>query len=111
MRRILITFILAFPVTVSAQEPPSLDAVPEPPELPIPVQSGKTMEPDITIIRRGKKTIQEYRLNGELYKVKIVPDVGPAYYLIDTDGDGNMDVRDSDLNQGLKVPQWLLLSW
>jgi len=40
------------------------------------------MEPDITIIRKGKKTIQEYRRGGRLYMIKIVPDIGPPYYLL-----------------------------
>jgi len=83
----------------------------EPPELPMPVQSGEIMEPDITIIRKGKKTIQEYRKNGKLYMVKIVPAVGPSYYLIDTDGDGNMDVRGSDLDKGMNINQWKIFEW
>lgn len=97
---------------VSAAEPDqNLSAVPEPPELPMPVQSGETLEPDITIIRKGKKTIQEFRKNGQLYMVKIIPIVGPAYYLIDTNGDGNMDVRGSDLDKGTKINQWKLFQW
>jgi len=83
----------------------------EPPELPMPVQSGEIMEPDITIIRKGKKTIQEYRKNGKLYMVKVVPAVGPSYYLIDTDGDGDMDVRGSDLDKGMNINQWKIFEW
>ncbi|HLF97056.1 MAG TPA: DUF2782 domain-containing protein [Methylococcaceae bacterium] len=86
-------------------------AVPEPPDLPETVQSGENMEPDITIIKRGKETIQEYRINGRLYMVKITPSIGPPYYLVDNDGDGNMDARRSQLESGLKVPQWVLFSW
>lgn len=86
-------------------------AVPEPPDLPETVQSGENMEPDITIIKRGKETIQEYRINGKLYMVKITPSIGPPYYLVDNDGDGNMDARRSQLESGLKVPQWVLFSW
>ena len=89
-------------------------AVPEPPELPMPVESGEILDeesPEITIKRRGKKTIQEYRINGELYMVKIVPDVGPAYYMIDSNGDGNLNVRRSDLERNLKIPQWVLFRW
>lgn len=85
--------------------------VPDPPELPPPVESGEPMEPDVTIIRRGKETIEEYRINNRLYMVKIKPAVGPPYYLIDTDGDGNLDVRRSDLEVGMQIPQWVLFSW
>jgi hypothetical protein len=94
-----------------AEKPQNLSPIPEPPELPMPVQSGETLEPDITIIRKGKKTIQEFRKNGVLYMVKIIPAVGPAYYLIDTDGDGNMDVRGSDLDKGTNINQWKLFQW
>ena len=87
------------------------DAVPEPPDTPPSVQSGESLEPDITIIRRGDKTIHEYRVNGELYMVKIIPRIGPPYYLIDSDGDGSLDIRRSDLEEGTQVPQWVLFSW
>ena len=97
--------------TSLAEQDQNLAPAPEPPELPMPVQSGETLEPDITIIRRGKKTIQEYRKNGELYMIKIVPAVGPAYYLLDTNGDGNMDVRRSDMDRGNYVNQWKILEW
>lgn len=103
---------LAFisPITMAEQNY-SYETELEPPELPMPVQSGETMEPDITIIRKGKKTIQEYRKNGKLYMVKVTPAVGPSYYLIDTDGDGNMDVRQSDLDKGMNINQWKIFGW
>ena len=99
------------PDSVTSDKPA---AVPEPPDLPMPVESGEPLEPEepeIIIKRRGKKTIQEYRINGALYMVKIVPDIGPPYYLIDSDGDGNMDVRKTDLQKTIKVPQWVLFRW
>ena len=46
--------------------------------------------------------------------VKIKPIVGPAYYLVDTDGDGTMDSRRSDIERGdtgMNIPQWVLYSW
>ena len=94
----------------SAEDDPFL-AVPEPPELPMPTADGENLEPDITIIRRGKKTIQEFRRNGQLYMVKVIPIVGPAYYFIDSDGDGQIDIKGSDLDKGLQINQWRLLEW
>lgn len=94
-----------------AEEKAAPSAVPEPPELPGQVVSGEAMEPDITIIRKGEQVIEEYRVNGTLYMVKITPDVGAPYYIVDTDGDGNLETRRSDLDKGTKVPQWLLHSW
>ncbi|MDQ7090701.1 MAG: DUF2782 domain-containing protein [Methylococcales bacterium] len=106
---ILILFIPALCLAEDELEEPM--PLPELPEMPMPVEDNEVMEPDITIIRRDNKTIQEFRKNGELYMVKIVPDVGPPYYLIDTDGDGNMDVRGNDLDRNLNVNQWKLLEW
>ncbi len=111
MRNIYIISLILVSNFVIADENQGVAAVPEPPELPMPVQSGETLEPDITIIRKGKKTIQEFRRNGVLYMVKIVPKVGPAYYLIDADGDGNIDVRGNDLDSGTKINQWKLFEW
>jgi hypothetical protein len=35
--------------------------------------------------------VTEYRVQGQLRMVKVVPVRGPAYYLVDRDGDGHMD--------------------
>jgi len=35
--------------------------------------------------------IEEYRVAGQLRIVKVTPPRGPAYYLIDDNGDGRMD--------------------
>jgi len=96
MSRLLgFSLMLFLPIVAFAAGPDAneLAPVPEPPDLPAPVQSGEEMEPDITIIRKGKDTIQEFRRNGKLYMVKIQPQVGPAYYMLDTNGDEQMDVK------------------
>jgi hypothetical protein len=111
MRRFILLFFLTFPVFAVDEQPPRLEAVPEAPEPPMPVQSGETLEPDITIIRKGKKTIQEYRRGGRLYMIKVVPDIGPPYYFLDNDGDGKMDVRRDDLDKGSNINMWKILEW
>lgn len=113
MRRFIALCLLLIPALCFADDPPPADLapVPEPPELPKQVQDDEPMEPDITIIRKEKKTIQEFRKNGKLYMVKIIPDVGPPYYFIDTDGDGKLDVRKNDMDRGLNINQWKILEW
>jgi hypothetical protein len=111
-RRLLLLSFLALPAFAVDERPPKIDEnLPEVPEPPLPVQSGETLEPDITIIRRGKKTIEEYRRGGKLYMVKVVPDIGPPYYFLDSNGDGKLDIRRSDLSQDGNVNMWKILEW
>lgn len=108
----LLAFILLIPAFCFAKEKiEDRFPIPDPPEMPMPVEDNEEMEPDITISRQGDKTVQEFRKNGELYMIKIIPDIGPAYYLLDTNGDGNMDVRGSDLDRELNINQWKILEW
>ncbi|MBM4201353.1 MAG: DUF2782 domain-containing protein [Gammaproteobacteria bacterium] len=116
MRRL--AYLLFALMTLSparAIEPPPENTAPLPgpeqPDVPAPVESGENMEPDITITRRGKETVEEYRINGKLYMVKIKPSIGPPYYMIDSDGDGNLDVRKSDVTREMSLPSWVLFSW
>ncbi|HLA75742.1 MAG TPA: DUF2782 domain-containing protein [Gammaproteobacteria bacterium] len=88
-----------------------LAPVPEPPEIPQAVQSGEALEPDVTIIQREQETVQEYRLNGQLYMIKIIPSSGPPYYLIDNDGNGSLETRGNDIVSESNIPQWVLFSW
>lgn len=94
-----------------AQQSEPLEAVPEPPELPQPLQSGETIEPDVTIVRGEEETVVEYRVNGELRAVKIIPDVGPVYYLADADGDGSLETKAYPQAPDFLVNQWVIFSW
>ena len=119
MRRFLFLLCLALPAYAVDEKPPRVEDVPsqledapeEVPEPPMPVQSGETLEPDITIIRKGKNTIQEYRHGAQLYMIKVIPDVGPPYYFIDSDGDGRMDVQGNDGDRGSQINMWKILEW
>ncbi len=81
----------------------------EAPALP-PAYQGETIEPEVTIRETDRGIIYEYRVNGQLYMVRVQPPVGPPYYLLDIDGDGQLDVR-QDRVWNTAVPQWLLYSW
>lgn len=115
LTRILLTSTLLFCASAYSAEPPSppdagIEPAPEPPVIPEAVESGQALEPEVTITKRGEDTVQEYRLNGRLYMVKITPSAGASYYLIDTDGDGQMETRQNDVRSS-KVPQWVIFSW
>ncbi|WP_292356097.1 MULTISPECIES: DUF2782 domain-containing protein [unclassified Methylophaga] len=82
----------------------------EPPVVPPTLQDGESIEPEITIIQEEDRTIEEYRANGQLYMIKITPDIGPSYYLMDTDGDGSLETQKHNLANP-EVPNWILLEW
>ena len=84
---------------------------PLPPDIPDALQSGQPMEPTVSIVRQNGATIEEYRLNGRMYMAKITPKIGKPYYLVDKDGDGQMEARMSEIYDDFVVPQWVLFSW
>jgi len=77
-------------------------------EPPPKVQEGQPLEdePEVTIRKEGKKTIQEYRINGELYMMKVTPDHGVSYYLYKEDQQS--DWVNVGPNPPLAVPKWTL---
>ena len=105
----LLLFLVASPL---AAEETAVDAAiaPEPPELPPQIESGDALEPEITIIKSEEKMVEEYRMNGKLVMIKITPAAGPAYYLVDSDGDGTLDTQEDD-PRSASVQQWVLFSW
>lgn len=103
-----LSLVLSTSVAAEDQAPSDVAPVPEPPPIPESVESGEPIEPDVTIIQREKETIEEYRVNGQLYMVKITPTRGKPYYLVDMDGDGNLETRRSELEPNLLVPQWVI---
>jgi hypothetical protein len=68
------------------------------------------MEPDINIIQEDDRTVEEYRMNGQLYMIKVTPSIGKPYYLMDSDGDGSLETKSFELDSGA-VPNWILLEW
>lgn len=113
MKALMIVFALCcYAPMALAQDggPVRPDDVPEPPMLPPQVESGEALEPEVTIIQTDKEVIQEYRINGRLYMVRITPQAGPPYYLLDIDGDGQLDVEENDISN-ISIPQWVLFRW
>ena len=107
MRRLLFACLLALTLPVAAQDrPANLQPVPEPPPPPG-YQPDPALEPQVTIIKRGEDKVEEYRINGKLYMVKVTPPHGVPYYLVDDKGDGRM-TRQEPLDSGLRVPMWVI---
>ncbi|MDH3979065.1 MAG: DUF2782 domain-containing protein [Gammaproteobacteria bacterium] len=108
MNKLLLTLILLVPSLSAAQTAiePSPDPAP-PPSIGV----DDDMQPEVSIIKRDDAVVEEYRMNGELYMVKVTPSIGPAYYLIDSTGDGDLNARRNELDPAFVVPSWMIFRW
>lgn len=125
----MIRKLLAFPALLlvtaagtSAQtRPANVEPVPDGAPVPPPrVKSGEVLEPEVRTIRQKHETVTEYRVNGHLRAIRIDPDGFPAYWLIDADGDGQLDSGGGDRLDGLAgdldpagelMPRWVIFDW
>lgn len=97
------------------EKPPAIDEKPAAADEK-PTVADESSEPlstldqqaDITIIRKKTKTIEEYRINGRLYKVKVTPKFGPPYYLLYPEGSG---LSLGEELEGTQTPYWNLFRW
>lgn len=105
---VLAAGLAVFPVHAQDEQ---LTPVPEPPDIPEQLQSGEVIEPEVTITRRQQETVVEYRVNGILRAIRVIPDVGYPYYLVDTDGDGDLETRRNSLGPDFLINQWVIFSW
>lgn len=74
---------------------------------PPPGMAEVDLEPQITIVQRGEDRVEEYRIRGRLYMIKVTPQHGRPYYLVDHRGDGQMR-RYDDLSPNFQVPLWVI---
>ena len=126
MRILAAVMILGMSLPVLAQSPsgrglptdipaprkpaPALQPLPEPPPPPPGLEPDSALEPEVTIQRRGTETIEEYRMNGRLYMVRVTPAHGVPYYLIDNVGRGEF-VRHDNFDTRIRPPMWVIHQW
>ena len=72
---------------------------------------GQDMEPEVVITPRDQGRVKEYRANGQLYMIEVIPTKGAPYYLIDNDGDGLLESRQNQLGSNFMIPRWSVLRW
>lgn len=110
---IIAGLLAAMPALAQEEMPPPTDTMltddAPPPALPRDDQEG--IEPEVTIIRQQDRTIEEYRVNGQLYMIRVTPSRGRPYYLVDADGDGNLETRRNELDPRMLVPSWVIFRW
>ncbi|MEY3200510.1 MAG: hypothetical protein RIR70_60 [Pseudomonadota bacterium] len=103
LRACFLVSLLISTAALAEARPPALEPVPAPP----PVPADSALEPQVTITQRGEDKVEEYRLRGRLYMIKITPPHGRPYYLVDNRGDGHF-AREEPLDSGLRVPTWVI---
>lgn len=69
--------------------------------------AGNVGEPSITIRNKGRERIEEFRIKGKLYMVRVVPPKGKPYFLIDQMGRGEF-ARHEGPAAPTAVPQWVI---
>jgi hypothetical protein len=115
MRRLLALLLFAAAtfvvLPVSAQRPPNLEPIPEVPLPPVPVNpNDSTLEPQVTIRQQGEDTVEEFRNNGRVYMIRVVPRNAPPYYIMDIPGDGMIPPPVS-FGPEIRAPMWSIFSW
>ena len=55
--------------------------------------------------------VEEYRVAGQLRMVKVTPSRGPAYYLMDENGDGRLDKSKGASEKDISPVYWKLYGW
>ncbi len=110
MRNLLAVLLITVALPVAAAERPrNLQPVPDLPPPPD-FSLDPALQEQITIIKRGTDTVEEHRVGGKLFMLKVTPATGAPYYLIDEKGDGKMTRQDS-MDSGIRPPMWVIHSW
>lgn len=81
--------------------------------IPALLLSGLSMAADptetVTIRNDGNNTYYEFRVNGEISEIKVVPKMGPPYYLVPSQQEDGSFVRKD--NPEMRVPKWVIFRW
>lgn len=91
--RLAITLMFLLPAT-------SLSAAPIPPD--------EYDEDQIEIVEGEDRIIYEYRQNGVLTMIKVVPERGRPYYMVPADGAPHYESLD---HKRKLYPQWIIVEW
>ena len=82
-------------------------------DVPIPPKvRQEQIEPTVRIIEEEDRRIEEYRRDGQVYMVRIVPNKGVPYYYIDTNGDGRLELdEDQRARNPVQPVYWKVKEW
>lgn len=89
--------------TYAVEPPPNLEPLEEVEPPPTITNEEK---PEITVVKKNGETIEEYRINGQLYMMKVTPAHGKPYYMHKEDQEGGW-LMDGP-NPPLIIPKWTI---
>jgi hypothetical protein len=107
LRNAILAVLLCAAFSAAAQDRSRAQPVPEPPPPPPGLELDATPEPQVTIRKRGEDQVEEYRIGGRLYMIRVTPPGGRPYYMIDQLGDGKFSRQESH-DSGLRPPLWVI---
>ena len=73
-------------------------------------QQPAGLEPAVTIRQESGNRIEEFRVRGRVYAIRVTPPIGKPYLLVDRTGKGTMTKMD-DIAGGTNPPQWTLFEF
>lgn len=65
-------------------------------------------EGQVEIVAGENRTVYEYRVNGRLLLIKVVPKLGATYYMVPADGQPHFESLD---HKKKLYPQWVLIEF
>ena len=75
---------------------------------PLSLVAEEREEDDIQIVEGENRTIYEYRQNGILTMIKVVPERGRPYYMVPADGAPHYESLD---HKRQLYPQWVIVEF
>ena len=102
---VTILFLPLLSLAVSAAE--STEERPAATNAPQRTPAFDARDADVEIIAAEDRVIYEYRVNGVITAIKVVPKHGRPYYMVPIDGSPHYEINhDTTL-----YPKWILLEW
>lgn len=110
LTRAAVVLLGALAAGAGLAQQPRTEPLPDIPPPPRSAQSTDNLEPQVTIRQDGQNRLEEYRVGGKLYAIRVIPPIGRPYLLVDRVGKGLM-TRMDDITGGVSPPQWVLFNF
>ena len=107
-------FVVAGGAAFAQSSPKGLEPLPDippPPKLSNSTAPDDAEAPTITIRQDGDSKVEEFRTKGgKVYAIRVTPKIGKPYLLVDPDGKGTM-TNATEIDGGVKAPQWTIFEF